>query len=142
MVPVSQFAAMEISTPRAQVLELVAESPYSRLIAYRDSLDTIVGTIHTKDVVLDLVRNEQSPTAAALLRPIVRIVETMTADRVLAFLRERRTHQALVLTTGGAVAGLITLEDVLTELLGGVADEFKTTGRRRGGANSDRRRAS
>ena len=50
----------------------------------------------------------------------------MPADRLLTFLRERRSHQALVVDEGGRVAGLITLEDVLAELLGGVADEFKT----------------
>ena len=49
----------------------------------------------------------------------------MPADRLLAFLRERRSHQALVVDTAGAVVGLITLEDVVAELLGGVADEFK-----------------
>jgi putative hemolysin len=51
----------------------------------------------------------------------------MPADRLLAFLRERRSHQALVVENDGRVAGLITVEDVVAELLGGVSDEFKTT---------------
>ena len=62
---------------------------------------------------------------AALLRPINRVRHDMPADRLLAFLRERRTHQALVVDANGRVIGLITLEDVVAELLGGVADEFK-----------------
>ena len=62
----------------------------------------------------------------SLLRPIVRVPDTIPADRLLTFLRERRSHQALVLDAAGRVAGLITLEDVLGELLGGVADEFKS----------------
>jgi putative hemolysin len=63
---------------------------------------------------------------SSLLRPIVRVPDTMPADRLLAFLRERRNHQALVVDTAGAVVGLITLEDVVAELLGGVSDEFKS----------------
>ena len=70
----------------------------------------------------------------SLLRPIVRVRDSMPADRLLTFLRERRSHQALVVDEDGRVAGLITLEDVLGELLGGVADEFKTVKARRGEA--------
>ena len=55
----------------------------------------------------------------------MRVRETMPADRLLAFLRERRSHQALVEDDGGRVVGLITLEDVIGELLGNVPDEFK-----------------
>src|SRR5205814_3187218 len=54
-----------------------------------------------------------------------RVPDTMPADRLLGFLRERRSHQALVVEAAGNVAGMITLEDVLGELLGGVPDEFK-----------------
>jgi CBS domain containing-hemolysin-like protein len=60
-----------------------------------------------------------------VLRPIVRVPEDMPADRLLAFLRERRSHQALVTNVRGVIVGLITLEDVLSELLGSVGDEFK-----------------
>ena len=64
-------------------------------------------------------------TLADLIRPILRVPDTMPADRLLGFLRERRSHQALVVDAGGTVVGMITLEDVLGELLGGVPDEFK-----------------
>jgi putative hemolysin len=59
------------------------------------------------------------------MRPIIRVSESMAADRLLALLRERRSHQALVVDARDGVVGLITLEDVVGELLGGVADEFK-----------------
>jgi CBS domain containing-hemolysin-like protein len=65
-------------------------------------------------------------SVASLLRPVLRVPDTMAADRLLGFLRERRSHQALVVDVKGVVVGLITLEDVVAELLGGVADEFKT----------------
>ncbi len=65
-------------------------------------------------------------SVASLLRPIVHVPDTMPADRLLGFLRERRSHQAMVVDGLGAIVGLITLEDVVGELLGGVADEFKS----------------
>jgi CBS domain containing-hemolysin-like protein len=64
---------------------------------------------------------------SSLVRPVQRVPDTMSADRLLAFLRERRSHQALVVDDANRVVGLITLEDVLGELLGSVPDEFKTS---------------
>ena len=107
------------------MLRLVATSPYSRLPVYRGSLDRVIGILHTKDVVLDYISDQPRASIAALLRPILRVRETMPADRLLAFLRERRSHHALVEDDDGRISGLITLEDVVGELLGGVSDEFK-----------------
>jgi CBS domain containing-hemolysin-like protein len=125
MVPRARLAAIDAATPYADVLRLVATSPYSRIPVYRGSLDQVIGILHTRDVVLDYISDRPRGSIAALLRPIVRVRETMPADRLLAFLRERRSHHALVEDDDGRVAGLITLEDVLAELLGGVPDEFK-----------------
>ena len=61
---------------------------------------------------------------------MIRVPGEMPADRLLAYLRERRSHQALVATKEGRIEGLVTLEDVVGELLGGVADEFKGVRRR------------
>src|SRR5262249_20057439 len=93
---------------------------------FRQSIDDVVGILHTKDVVMHFVQRGRTGTLAALVRPILRLPDTMPADRLLEFLRERRSHQALVIDVSGRVAGLITLEDVLGELLGSVPDEFKT----------------
>jgi putative hemolysin len=125
MVPRARLAALDATTPFADVLRLVATSPYSRLPVYRGSLDRVVGILHTKDVVLDYISDHPRASIAALLRPLLRVRETMPADRLLAFLRERRSHHALVEDDDGRVSGLITLEDVVGELLGGVSDEFK-----------------
>ncbi len=126
MVPKARLAAVNADMPFEEVLRTVAASPYSRLPVYRGSIDTIIGILHIKDVVTRFVQSGPSLTVAALLRPIVRVPDTMPADRLLAFLRERRSHQALVVDAEGAVEGLITLEDVVAELLGGVSDEFKS----------------
>jgi CBS domain containing-hemolysin-like protein len=124
MVPRARLAAVDASLPFSEVLRVVASSPYSRLPVFRGSLDSIIGILHIKDVVTRFVQPGRL-NVASLLRPIVRVPDTMPADRLLAFLRERRSHQALVVDAGDAVVGLITLEDVVGELLGGVADEFK-----------------
>jgi putative hemolysin len=125
MVPRSRLVALEISTPIPDVLRVAASSPYSRVPVYRKTLDEVVGILHTKDVVTHFLDRGRTGSLASLVRPIVHVNDTMPADRLLAFLRERRSHQAIVIDAAGAVAGLITLEDVLGELLGTVADEFK-----------------
>jgi putative hemolysin len=125
MVPRARLAAIEASTPFYEVLRIVATSPYSRLPVYRGTLDTIIGILHIKDLVTRFVQSGRL-SVASLLRPIARVPDSMPADRLLAFLRERRSHQALVVDATDTVVGLITLEDVVGELLGGVADEFKS----------------
>jgi CBS domain containing-hemolysin-like protein len=125
MVPRPEISAIDISTPLNDVIQLVAQSPYSRLPVYRDSIDNIVGMLHTKDLVRSLVSGQAGETLEGVIRPIASVHESVTVDRVLRTLRERRTHQALVVDEFGGTSGLITLEDVLSELLGDVGDEFK-----------------
>ena len=126
MVPRRRISAIDIDTPLTEVIGAVAENPFSRLPVYRDSIDNVVGMLHTKDLVRWLVDGGSTDaTLASLLRPIATVHESVTADRVLRQLRERRTHQALVVDEFGGTAGLLTLEDVLSELLGDVGDEYK-----------------
>jgi len=126
MVPRDRLAALDVGTPWRDVLRIVATSPYSRLPVYRGTLDDIAGILHTKDVVTHFLERRDSGWLSSLARPVQRVPDTMSADRLLAFLRERRSHQALVVDAATRVVGLITLEDVLGELLGSVPDEFKT----------------
>ena len=125
MVPRRRISAIDITTPLNDVIRLLAQSPYSRLPVYRDSIDNIVGMLHTKDLVRWLVNGGQDGTLATIIRPIASVHESVTADRILLQLRERRAHQALVVDEFGGTAGLLTLEDVLSELFGDLGDEFK-----------------
>jgi CBS domain containing-hemolysin-like protein len=127
MVPRTRIAAVEIGTPLQQVVGILSQSPYSRLPVYRSSIDNVVGIIHTKDVVRWLVTGEPEMTLAQLLRPLPTVHESVTADRVLKDLREERSHQALVVDEFGGTAGLLTLENVLSVLVGAVGDEFKAS---------------
>jgi CBS domain containing-hemolysin-like protein len=125
MVPRTRVSALDVTTPLNEVIGVVAQSPFSRLPVYRDSIDNIVGIVHTKDLVRWLVTDGQAATLENVMRPLVSVHESVTADKVLRHLRERRSHQALVVDEFGGTAGLITLEDVLAELVGDVGDEFK-----------------
>jgi CBS domain containing-hemolysin-like protein len=125
MVPRPRITAIDITTPLNEVIGIVAQSPYSRLPVYRGSIDNVVGVLHTKDLVSWFVGEAKELSLATLMRPIASVHESVTADRVLRVLRDRRTHQALVVDEFGGTAGLLTLEDVLSELLGDVGDEFK-----------------
>lgn len=125
MVPRRRIAAIEIGMPLNEVIGISAQSPYSRLPVYRDSIDNVVGVLHTKDLVRWFVGDGRDLSLATVMRPISSVHESVTADRVLRVLRERRNHLALVVDEFGGTAGLLTLEDVLSELLGEVGDEFK-----------------
>ena len=129
MVPRDRLSLLDATTSSDEVLRVVASSPFSRLPVFDGAPDRIVGVLNTKDVVMAFVGRSRF-TIASLLRPLIRVPGDMPADRLLAYLRERRSHQAFVATPEGAVEGLVTLEDVVSELLGGVADEFKGVRRR------------
>ena len=133
MVPLARLASIDVSTRLPEVLRLVATSPYSRLPVYRQTPDEIIGILHTKDVVMRFVAalaadagpaREGTPLTA-LLRPIARVHASIPADHLLAHMRDKRIHQVLVVGETGRIEGLITLEDVVAELIGGVSDEFK-----------------
>ena len=125
MVPRTRIAALDVDTPIDDAIRTVVQSPFSRLPVYRDSLDNIVGVLHTKDLVRLVASGNQRTTLAAMIRPITSIHESVTADRILRLLRERRSHHALVVDEFGGTAGMLTLEDVLSELIGHVGDEYK-----------------
>ena len=125
MVPRRKIAALDINTPLHEVIGIFAQSPFSRLPVYRDSLDNVVGILHTKELVRWFVSEGSTMTLSDLIRMVPTVHESVTADRILRELRERRSHQALVVDEFGGTAGLLTLEDVLSELLGFVGDEFK-----------------
>ena len=128
MVPRRKIEGIASDTPLQEAINILVRSPYSRLPVYRDSIDNIIGILHTKDVVRWLVGagpGSSQATIETLMNPITSVHESVTADRVLRQLRERRSHQAIVVDEFGGTSGILTLEDVLVELIGDVGDEFK-----------------
>jgi CBS domain containing-hemolysin-like protein len=125
MVPLQRVDAVEISTPFDEILRRVTDSPYTRLPVYRTSLNQIVGLIHTKDIVTSSLDGAAPGSVEDLMRPVLTVPSTMTADQLLGLMRERHRQQTIVIDERGNPIGLVTLNDVLKEVIGEVGDEFK-----------------
>ena len=127
MVPRPHIMAIDIETPVREVLQQVATKPYTRLPVYRHSIDNIIGMLHTKDLVRRYLGEGGIQHIDELIRPIPFIPENLTADRLLSLFRENHSHLAIVQDEFGGVAGLVTLKDILVQVLGEVGDELKTS---------------
>jgi putative hemolysin len=126
MVPRPRIVGIPVDAPWPEVLELARRTPYSRLPVYEDTLDGVIGVVHVRDVARHLVAGEAPEhPLRELARPVVVVPESMTADRLLERLRAERRTLAIVADEFGGTAGLITVGDMLDELLGETADEFK-----------------
>lgn len=125
MVPWPRVVSVDVSTPFDDIVHVATSSPYSRLPVYKGSPDNVIGILHTRDLTIRLVQGEQPGGIQSMLRPVVSVPETMPADRLLAFLREKRNHQALVTDEQRSIVGLITLQDVLSELLGAPREDAR-----------------
>jgi putative hemolysin len=125
MVPKERVVAIDVERSFEEAVSAIVESPYTRLPVYRDAPDQVVGVLQTKDVALAAATHDGEPRIEELMRPLVAVPASTRADQLLTILRERRSQQAIVLDETGAMAGLVTIEDVLEEVFGEVSDEFK-----------------
>jgi CBS domain containing-hemolysin-like protein len=116
MVPRDRLTAIEEGASWNDVLQTVMSSSFSRLPIFRQSRDRIVGMLRVKDVV-ERYATAGEASVATLMRPVLQIDASFTADRVLTALRERRAHSAIVVDAEGHSLGLITVQDVLGALL-------------------------
>ncbi len=130
MVPRTRVVAVDEAGGLRSAVEAVATLPYTRLPVYRESLDRIVGLVHAKDLAAASLLEGAKPRDALepLVRPMLAVHESVTANRVLSLMREERGIMAVVVDDFGGTAGIITTEDILSELLGDVADEFQHAG--------------
>lgn len=117
MVPLERVTLVDLDAPWPEVLQTVLASPFSRLPVFRGSPNSVVGTLRVKDLV-DCHAAGGRLSVDALMRPVVVLDAQLPADRVLATLRDRRAHSAMVVDGAGRTLGLITIQDVLAELLG------------------------
>lgn len=125
MVPRTRIFALERSTTIEEAIQRAAEVPYTRLPVYAGSLDRVVGLVHAKDLARARFTGSGVGALDSLIRPILGVHEQLTADRVLSLMKSRGGVMAVVVDEFGGTSGLITIGDVLAELLGDVGDEFK-----------------
>ncbi|MFU0841923.1 MAG: CBS domain-containing protein [Burkholderia sp.] len=122
MVPRSQVQAVNLSEPREVWLPKMIATGHSRFPAVRDDLDNVLGLLHAKDLLKLLVHPDAD--VEKLLRPVRYIPETQPINMLLHDFKATRTYLALVIDEFGSVSGLITIEDVLEQIVGEISDEF------------------
>lgn len=121
MVPRVNVIAVEENTPIEQIADLFSEHGYSRLPVYSGTVDSIVGILHEKDV-FNLLRAKKTDVKSALSNTVC-VSENMKISAVLRMIQKARVHMAIVVDEFGGTAGIVTLEDILEELVGEIWDE-------------------
>jgi len=125
MVPRPEVVAISVDLPAEECLAAVIDSPYTRYPAYRGSLDRIVGILHVRDLFSALNdRGIGNVRVEELLRPAQIVPQTKVLGALLAEFRREKQHMAVVVDEYGATQGIVTLEDVIEEIVGEIEDEY------------------
>ncbi len=128
MVPRADIIALDMATEFKEMLTQFAEAAHSRMPLYRDTLDEVQGMIHVKDVLRVLVNRDDNvtldnTTMINILRPVLYVPASMKVIDLLAKMRAVRTHMAVVVDEYGGTDGLVTIEDLVEEIVGEIEDE-------------------
>lgn len=126
MVPRVDVEAVEIGTPISDVVDRMIESGHSRLPVYRESLDNVEGLVYARDLlkILNDPSDDSTMLTAEMLREPLFIPETKTLEELLTEFQETRVHIAIVIDEYGGAEGIVTIEDLLEEIVGEIQDEF------------------
>jgi CBS domain containing-hemolysin-like protein len=124
MTPRPDMVAVPVSTSLQEVLELILRSGYSRIPVYQDDIDNVVGLAYAKDVLRRLHDGQADKPLADILRPAPIMPESMKAAECLREMRRRKSHMVIVIDEYGGTAGLVTIEDLLEEIVGEITDEY------------------
>jgi putative hemolysin len=123
MIPRTEIVAVPEDTDLAGLVAMARQTHFSRYPVYREDLDHVVGVVHVQDLVG--VDRTSHATARDLMRKVPAVPETLRLDQALSEFRRQRAGLAVVIDEFGGTAGLVTLEDILEELVGEVRDEFE-----------------
>lgn len=124
MVPEMSIVSISIDSTQKETLAAFAERQFSRLPVYEGQPGNVIGMVHQKDLFLLMSRGENRPLRD-IVRPIIFFPEMTKVLRVLKDFREQRMHMAMVLNEFGSITGLVTLEDVIEEIVGEISDEYE-----------------
>jgi len=123
MVPRTKISAIEMNCPGNEFIERITKEGYSRIPIYDDNIDQIIGIVHTKDILPIIAKGKE-----LVLRNIIRkpyfIPETKKINDLMAEFQQKRIQIAIVLDEFGGTAGMVTLEDIVEELVGEIQDEY------------------
>ncbi|PXV63129.1 CBS domain containing-hemolysin-like protein [Dysgonomonas alginatilytica] len=123
MVPRTQVLAIDVNDYDAETLETVIEDGFSRIPCYEDSIDNIIGIVHLKDI-LKKMRQNGEVDIRPIVRPVSFVPETKRIGQILKEFQIKHQQIAMVLNEYGGIEGIITMEDILEELVGEIQDEY------------------
>lgn len=127
MVPRIDMVALEVGSSMEEALDIIVETGYSRIPVYDGSIENIVGTLNAKDLLPHLKEGgDPQPKLRELLRPAYFVPETNKVGEILEELQRQRIQMAIVVDEYGGIAGLVTVEDALEEIVGEIEDEYDT----------------
>lgn len=123
MTPRVEIVGLPAEAATEEIMAVVIESGFSRLPVYEGDLDNLIGILYVNDFIARLARQEDQLTARELARPALRTPPTKRVNEMLWEMREQATHLAVVVDESGGTEGLVTIEDILEELVGEIEDE-------------------
>ena len=124
MVPRIDVLALDVHTPSDEAVDALLSSHFSRMPVYQDSVDNILGLLYAKDLLRVWREGNQTVSLHTLLRPAHFVPEAKKINELLEEMQIRRVHMAIIVDEYGGVAGLVTLEDIVEEILGEIQDEY------------------
>lgn len=123
LTPRVDMVAIDIDDPVEEITELVLKERYSRIPVYRDNIDKIIGVLHTRDYLEALINNNEKPNIEAMLQPAHFIYKTKKLSALLADFKYNKIHLAVVTDDYGGILGIVTMEDLLEQIVGEIWDE-------------------
>jgi len=127
MVPSTDIISIDVTKSIKGALETFYKYQFTRFPVYEDKNENIVGMLHLKDVLILAAQKVEDKPLKQLVRPISFVPESVKVNQLLREFKEKRQHMAMVINEYGSVTGLVTLEDILEEIVGEIIDEYETT---------------
>ena len=124
MVPRTDMVVLPLASSRDEVQQVLLDAGHSRIPVYDETIDDITGVLHVKDLFLSTVQPNRTFDLKTLLRPTFYVPEIMKISELLREFQKRATHMAIVVDEYGGTAGVVTLEDIIEEIVGEIKDEY------------------
>lgn len=126
MVPRTDMACIPIDAPVREALDTIIACGHSRIPVYEETMDNIVGLLYAKDLLKHWGKDESEILLRSIMRPPIFIPESKNLEEMLQEFRRKRIHLAIVVDEYGGTSGLLTIEDLLEEIVGEIQDEYDT----------------
>ena len=123
MVPRTDTVFLSADDSKEEILERISESEHSRFPVYKDTVDNVIGILHIKDAIRTLISNKPFNINELVRKPLF-VPVSKHIDDLLKELRRRKTHIAVVVDEYGGVSGIVSMEDIIEEIIGDIQDEF------------------